>query len=29
VFGIKRSGLSKIIDFTSSMRRFYGFVLSV
>jgi hypothetical protein len=29
VFGIKRSSLSKIIDFTSSMRRFYGFVLSV
>jgi hypothetical protein len=29
VFGLKRSSLSKIIDFTSSMRRFYGFVLSV
>jgi hypothetical protein len=29
VFGIKRSSLSKIIDFTSTMRRFYGFVLSV
>jgi hypothetical protein len=29
VFGIKRSSLSKTIDFTSPMRRFYGFVLSV